>query len=260
MPKKKKLTKEQRREARLRKGAQWLTTYQGTPKHMLKHYRERFHVDTITASKDLQALGVNYTQEQLDMIRRNEEERIRRKHEEKARKQEQMFEDLYGDTCDDYFAYIAGYTSGGAPYGTTWEEMGIDPSIPFSEKVRILGSGDFKPRDPDELDWYEESEEDAPLQLQVIPETFSICQVENYQGIDIDQPFVFTGRTDDENSLVCPTGLVPENTIERADNWRMFRICGELDFSLIGILAELTAVLAEYDTYIEKLQKKVWFF
>ena len=201
MPKKKKLTKEQRREARLRKGAQWLTTYQGTPKHMLKHYRERFHVDTITASKDLQALGVNYTQEQLDMIRRNEEERIRRKHEEKARKQEQMFEDLYGDTCDDYFAYIAGYTSGGAPYGTTWEEMGIDPSIPFSEKVRILGSGDFKPRDPDELDWYEESEEDAPLQLQVIPETFSICQVENYQGIDIDQPFVFTGRTDDENSL-----------------------------------------------------------
>ena len=158
-----------------------------------------------------------------------------------------MFEDLYGDTCDDYFAYIAGYTSGGASYGTTWEEMGIDPSIPFSEKVRILGSGDFKPRDPDELDWYEESEEDAPLQLQVIPETFSICQVENYQGIDIDQPFVFTGRTDDENSLVCPTGLVPENTIERADNWRMFRICGELDFSLIGILAELTAVLAEYD-------------
>ena len=134
MPKKKKLTKEQRREARLRKGAQWLTTYQGTPKHMLKHYRERFHVDTITASKDLQALGVNYTQEQLDMIRRNEEERIRRKHEEKARKQEQMFEDLYGDTCDDCFAYIAGYTSGGAPYGTTWEEMGIDPSIPFSEK------------------------------------------------------------------------------------------------------------------------------
>ena len=248
MPKKKKPTKEQHREARLRKGAQWLTTYQGTPKHMLKHYRERFHVDPITASKDLQALGVNYTQEQLDTIRRNEEERIRRKHEEKARKQQQLYDDLYGDTCDDRFAYIAGYTSGGAPYGTTWEEMGIDPSLPFSEKVMILGSGDFEPRDLDEIDWDEEEfDEESPLQLQVIPESFSICKVESYSGIDLDQPFVFTGRTDDEKSLVCPTGLVPENTIERADDWRMFRICGELDFSLIGILAELSSLLAEFD-------------
>ena len=24
---------------------------------------------------------------------------------------------------DDTFAFIAGYTSGGAPYGVTWEEM-----------------------------------------------------------------------------------------------------------------------------------------
>lgn len=27
--------------------------------------------------------------------------------------------------CDDRFFYIAGYTSGGAPYGVTWEEMGM---------------------------------------------------------------------------------------------------------------------------------------
>ena len=26
-------------------------------------------------------------------------------------------------TSDGTFAYIAGYTSGGAPYGVTWEEM-----------------------------------------------------------------------------------------------------------------------------------------
>lgn len=24
---------------------------------------------------------------------------------------------------DEHFAYIAGYTAGGAPYGVTWEEM-----------------------------------------------------------------------------------------------------------------------------------------
>jgi antitoxin PrlF len=28
---------------------------------------------------------------------------------------------------DETFYYIAGYTSGGAPYGVTWEEMGLEP-------------------------------------------------------------------------------------------------------------------------------------
>ena len=28
---------------------------------------------------------------------------------------------------DDRFFFIAGYTSGGAPYGVTWDEMGLEP-------------------------------------------------------------------------------------------------------------------------------------
>ena len=28
---------------------------------------------------------------------------------------------------DDRFFFIAGYTSGGTPYGVTWEEMGLKP-------------------------------------------------------------------------------------------------------------------------------------
>ena len=48
MAKKKKLTKAERREARLRKGKQWLLTYTGSPKKMNKHYRECFHVDAVT--------------------------------------------------------------------------------------------------------------------------------------------------------------------------------------------------------------------
>ena len=31
--------------------------------------------------------------------------------------------------CDDTFALIVGYTSGGVPYGTTWEQMGVDPFV-----------------------------------------------------------------------------------------------------------------------------------
>ena len=162
----------------------------------------------------------------------------------KEQRRQMEMDELYGESCDDRFAFIAGYTSGGAPYGTTWEEMGIDPSLPFSEKVSLLGSGEFDllvKNIPEE----NEEEIEESLQLQVIPETFSICQVENYKGIDIDQPFVFTGRTDEEKSLVCPVSVVPESTLDRSDGWRMFRICGQLDFSLIGILAELSSVFAK---------------
>ena len=35
---------------------------------------------------------------------------------------------------DDTFFYIAGYTSGGAPYGVTWEEMGLKPWQALEEK------------------------------------------------------------------------------------------------------------------------------
>ena len=33
--------------------------------------------------------------------------------------------------------FIAGYTDGGAPYGVMWEEVGIDPELPFEEKVKL---------------------------------------------------------------------------------------------------------------------------
>ena len=73
----------------------------------------------------------------------------------------------------------------------------------------------------------------------------SVCKVTDYSGIDIERPFVFTGRTDEEKSLVCPTDAVPGNTVAREDGWKAFRICGELDFALVGILAGITGILAK---------------
>ena len=136
MAKKKKLTKAERKEARLRKGKQWLLTYTGSPKKMNKHYRERFHVDAVTAAKDLQELGVNYTQEQLDQIKQAEEQRLRQRRMEREAKERERLGELYED-CDGRFAFIAGYTDGGAPYGVMWEEVGIDPGLPFEEKVKL---------------------------------------------------------------------------------------------------------------------------
>ena len=88
-------------------------------------------------------------------------------------------------------------------------------------------------------------ENTAKVTLEPLNIPFSVCKVIDYTGINIDQPFVFTGRTDEEKSLVCPTEQAPENTLVRDDGWRAFRICGELDFSLIGILAGISKILAE---------------
>ena len=81
--------------------------------------------------------------------------------------------------------------------------------------------------------------------LKIIEETFAVCKVEDYSGIDLQADFVFTGSTDEEKSLVCPSRLVPANTTERNDGWRAFRIMGVLDFSLIGILSKISTCLAE---------------
>ena len=88
-------------------------------------------------------------------------------------------------------------------------------------------------------------ENTAKVTLEPLNIPFSVCKETDYTGINIDQPFVFTGRTDEEKSLVCPTEQAPENTIVQDDGWRAFRICGELDFSLIGILAGISKILAE---------------
>ena len=38
---------------------------------------------------------------------------------------------------------------------------------------------------------------------------------------------------------------MPKNVIEREDGWKVFRIQGVLDFSLIGILSKISTLLAE---------------
>ena len=83
------------------------------------------------------------------------------------------------------------------------------------------------------------------MTLKVINEEFTICKLKDFSQIDICEPFVFTGSTDEEKSLVCPTRLVPSDAIEQSDGWKAFRIEEVLDFSLIGIIAKISTILAE---------------
>ena len=74
---------------------------------------------------------------------------------------------------------------------------------------------------------------------------FSVCKVKDYSLVDFNREFTFIGKTDEENSLVCPTSEVPFNVTERDDGWKGFRIQGVLDFSLIGILSAISGILAD---------------
>ena len=83
------------------------------------------------------------------------------------------------------------------------------------------------------------------MEIKKIKHDFSVCKVKDYSLVDFCGEFVFAGKTDEENSLVCLTGAVPANVTEREDGWRAFRIQGVLDFSLIGILSAISGILAE---------------
>ncbi len=61
---------------------------------------------------------------------------VARKKKKKQVKNEAVRIDPYTDMNGE-FAYIAGYTPGGAPYGVRWEDVGIDSELPFEEKVRL---------------------------------------------------------------------------------------------------------------------------
>ena len=72
-----------------------------------------------------------------------------------------------------------------------------------------------------------------------------MCQVKDYSLVNLDSEYSFIEKTDEEKSLVCITSEVPQNTIQRDDGWKAFRIQGVLDFSLIGILAKIATILAD---------------
>lgn len=83
------------------------------------------------------------------------------------------------------------------------------------------------------------------MEIKKIDYEFSVCKLDILPAADLTKEFYFLGKTDEEISLVCITDDVPGHVIQRDDGWKAFRIEGTLDFSLIGILAKISALLAE---------------
>lgn len=80
------------------------------------------------------------------------------------------------------------------------------------------------------------------MKIQVLHEAFSICRLRRMPAAG--KRWHFLAVTDEEISLVCPTAEAPEDAEKRDDGWRAFRVEGTLDFSLVGILADLSSCLA----------------
>jgi hypothetical protein len=85
------------------------------------------------------------------------------------------------------------------------------------------------------------------LTLLVVDEAFAICRLGNDASIPpwatAGQFFSIT-RTAEELSVVCRQDAVPEGILCEP-GWRCLRLAGTIPFSVIGILASLTAPLAE---------------
>jgi len=83
------------------------------------------------------------------------------------------------------------------------------------------------------------------MKLKAINERFSICKVNSLNDVCLSSKFLFIGKTDNELSVVCPVCDAPKNAVSRKDGFKAFRIEGTLDFSLIGIISKISAILAE---------------
>lgn len=84
------------------------------------------------------------------------------------------------------------------------------------------------------------------LTMRLLPERYGVCRLDS--GSEIPQwassgeLFSIT-RTSDELSVVCLEQVIPDD-IQAEKSWRILKVLGPLDFSLTGILAAISSVLA----------------
>ncbi|MEC0231201.1 hypothetical protein [Paenibacillus alba] len=113
-----------KREGRLQSAAaSWLKTYTGN-RHIFG-YRKHFDVSIGTAIAELRMLGVPLSDEVVKRATESEQAAIRVKQTRKEKRRQCLEEQRSGAVpwSDETYAYIAGYTSWGIPYGVTWGEM-----------------------------------------------------------------------------------------------------------------------------------------
>ena len=83
------------------------------------------------------------------------------------------------------------------------------------------------------------------MELQTLNATLAVCKLPHPQSADITRPLTFLCVTEDEVSLVCESSRVPPDATHVEDGWRALKITGQLDFGMVGVIAGISAVLAQ---------------
>ena len=86
--------------------------------------------------------------------------------------------------------------------------------------------------------------------------------MKDYSAVNLEADFVFIGHTDEEKSLVCLQDDIPANTKAIDKGWLVFQIESVLYFSLIELLAKISALLADEQIsvlhYLPIIQTMFW--
>ncbi|HBF8535452.1 TPA: ACT domain-containing protein [Clostridioides difficile] len=85
------------------------------------------------------------------------------------------------------------------------------------------------------------------MKLKLFAEEYAVCRLNSDSKIPtwIDtKNFYSITKTEDELSIVCSNNNIPSD-VKSEKEWRILKILGPLDFSLIGILSKLSGLLAE---------------
>ncbi|MGX7200198.1 ACT domain-containing protein [Enterococcus nangangensis] len=82
------------------------------------------------------------------------------------------------------------------------------------------------------------------MRLKNLQVELSVIQAADFKELPWGVTPLFIAETTDEHSVVLPTAAVPQKTLQREDGWCALKVEGVLDFSLVGILAGITSILA----------------
>jgi hypothetical protein len=88
------------------------------------------------------------------------------------------------------------------------------------------------------------------MKIKTFDVDLSVCKLPDCSQIKENDSFCFLGKTDEEISFVCRSSSVPANALACDSGWKCFKVIGPLDFSLIGILADISSLLAAHDISI----------
>jgi FtsZ-binding cell division protein ZapB len=128
-----------KRDGRLQAAVHWLPKYEG--ENIVKGYSKHFAVDKLCAINELQMLGYEIDPEYIKVLKATlEGEQKARERRREIQKEKKMLEENADLWSDETFSFIAGYTSGGVPYGIRWDDENETEEDAFRDDEEFLES------------------------------------------------------------------------------------------------------------------------